>query len=47
MLPINCDVVGILIKRHASPFVNDTSNYQKKQISLIPQHYYKIFFLST
>ena len=32
MLPINCDVVGILIKRHASPFVNDTSNYQKKQI---------------
>ena len=23
MLPINCDVVGILIKRHASPFVND------------------------
>lgn len=30
MLPINCDVVGILIKRHASPFVNDTSNYQKK-----------------
>gem|GEM_PF-2874145 len=31
MLPINCDVVGILIKRHASPFVNDTSNYQKKQ----------------
>ena len=27
MLPINCDVVGILIKRHASPFVNDTSNY--------------------
>ena len=20
MLPINCDVVGILIKRHASPF---------------------------
>ena len=32
MLPINCDVVGILIKRHASPFVNDASNYQKKQI---------------
>lgn len=25
MLPINRDVVGILIKRHASPFVNDTS----------------------
>lgn len=30
MLPINCDVAGILIKRHALPFVNDTSNYQKK-----------------
>lgn len=34
MLPINCDVVGILIKRHASPFVNDTSNYQKNRYVL-------------
>ena len=32
MLPINTDVDGILIKRHASPFVNDTSNKNKKQI---------------
>lgn len=30
MLSIHYNAAGILIKRHASPFVNDTSNYQKK-----------------
>lgn len=48
MLPINCDVVGILIKRHASPFVNDTSNYQKKQIctfSWINKYLYNFFVI--
>jgi len=30
MLPINCDVVGILIKRHASPFVNEYFKLSKK-----------------
>lgn len=43
MLPINCDVVGILIKRHASPFVNDTSNYQKNRYVLFHGSF-NIFF---
>lgn len=30
MLSIHYDAAGILIKRHNSPFANDTSNYQKK-----------------
>ena len=29
MLPINCDVAGILIKRHASPFVNELQTIKK------------------
>lgn len=44
MLPINCDVVGILIKRHASPFVNDTSNYQKKNRYVLFHGSFNVFF---
>ena len=32
MLSIHYDAAGILIKQHDSPFVNDISNYPKKQV---------------
>ena len=47
MLPINCDVVGILIKRHASPFVNDTSNYQKKNRYVLFHGSFNVFFYES